>query len=579
PTPQRLLIPLTEEAAGAIRPLVVGAATGEEAVRVELMRDRLDRSRFALPPADSEGLARFQADGKALAARVAACRREAQRLLAAHALELTSDEPYEPWPQLLRLDAARIEGLRNGVLKRGAADPLADPSRWPLADLHRHVGGCLDLAAQQEVAAAIIKETPPEHVAAVTQALDLAWPDWAGARGTVGAPPDWPKRLRAVAEIVAPTLAIEVPRARAIASSLVLKRVATETLEGLLWNVTAPRIALKTRHPLGFAAYERPGELSGSALLGHPAAIDVYARAIVRAARAEGLIYLELRGSPHKYRPADPIGFLADFERALARADAQTRRMTRAEGRRLRVGFIWIIDRRDRSTAPAVIRQVVEARDRLPEFLLGLDLAGDEGTSDPEALARDFDPALRACIPVTIHAGEGEQADRIWQAAYHLHADRIGHGLTLPDHPALARRFRDRGIVLELCPTSNREVVGFCDPARPESAGLPAYPLAAMIHAGLPVTINTDNPAISRTTMADEYLVAARMVGEALLTPWRALALLRLAFRAAFVDAAERRVLEALAASHLLECARGGGAENAAPAPGAGSGDFGSLPP
>ena len=62
-------------------------------------------------------------------------------------------------------------------------------------------------------------------------------------------------------------------------------------------------------------------------------------------------------------------------------------------------------------------------------------------------------------------AGEGESPENIWQAAYHLHADRIGHGLTLTANPQLAARFRDRGICLELCPSSNREVVGFADPA------------------------------------------------------------------------------------------------------------------
>jgi adenosine deaminase len=174
--------------------------------------------------------------------------------------------------------------------------------------------------------------------------------------------------------------------------------------------------------------------------------------------------------------------------------------------------------------------------------MLGLDLAGDEASSTPEQLAAHFTPAFANCLPITIHAGEGEAAHNIWQAAYHLHADRIGHGLTLAQQPLLAARFRDRGICLELCPTSNREVVGFADPAYPESASLPRYPLRAFMQMGLPLTLCTDNPAISHTTLAEEFLAAARM-SEGSLSQWECLALMRQAFVHAFLPSAEREAL------------------------------------
>lgn len=59
---------------------------------------------------------------------------------------------------------------------------------------------------------------------------------------------------------------------------------------------------------------------------------------------------------------------------------------------------------------------------------------------------------------------------------------------------------------------------------------------------GLPVTLCTDNPAISRTTLTGEYLAAARM-SEGGLTQWEALALMRQAFVHAFLPAAEREAL------------------------------------
>ena len=193
-----------------------------------------------------------------------------------------------------------------------------------------------------------------------------------------------------------------------------------------------------------------------------------------------------------------------------------------------------LLDRRQRGNLPAVVQQAVAARQQLPGFLLGLDLAGDEGTSNPAELAPGFLPAFAACMPVTIHAGEGESAENIWQAAYHLHADRIGHGLSLSQHPELASRFRDRGICLELCPSANREVVGFHDPAYPESHGLPRYPLRQFISSGLPLALCTDNPGMSRTTLVHEFLATARK-SEGGLTLWEALALMRQAFVHAFL--------------------------------------------
>jgi len=112
----------------------------------------------------------------------------------------------------------------------------------------------------------------------------------------------------------------------------------------------------------------------------------------------------------------------------------------------------------------------------------------------------------------------------------------------LAQHPQLAARFRDRGICLELCPSSNREVVGFFDPAHPASEGMPCYPLRQFIESGLPVTLCTDNPGISRTTLAGEYLTAARM-SKGGLTLWECLALVRQAFVHAFLPSAEREAL------------------------------------
>lgn len=518
--PKLFLRPLTRELADAVTPLVVGTAARSELVDLPLQGDTVRAARFSIPLPPDGGVVSWAlpAEGAALVAELAERQRASQSLLGNFMAQLAASEPHENWRSLYRLPARAIEALR--------ADRLTATDRnWlvalPKADLHRHLGGCLDLASQRTVAEAIWSAArPADRDLAMRQVRDLLaqHTPWAW---------QWPDELKLLESTQ-----------RALASSALLLHAGDDRLRFNLYTITAPRLALKWRSPYGFAAYERPGELSGSALLGDPASIAAYARAIVLQAREEGLAYLELRGSPDKYRPHDPAGFLADLETELARAGAQTRAFDAANAAP-RIGFLWILDRRRRDAIRATVAAAVGARGRLQGFLLGLDLAGDEGTAAPEDLAADFEPAFADCLPLTIHAGEGETAQHIWQAAYHLHADRIGHGLTLADHPQLAQRFRDRRIALELCPTSNLQVVGFADPHVEASRDLAQYPLRGLIDAGLPLCLCTDNPGISATTLADEFLAAARMDSSGL-SRWEALALVRQAFVHAFIPAAER---------------------------------------
>lgn len=538
------LQPLPPALAGTVTPLVVGSGTRSELLDLTLDGRRIDAASFPLPAAPPQQPVAWSvpAQGPSLREALAVRQRESQRLLGNFVAGLAAADAYETWASLYRLPAGLIGRLRETPVEARHRELLR---RLPKADLHRHVGGCLDVAAQRRVAEAIWQAlAPAERAAAVAIAGPLI--------DTTGRwPADWPLRLQG-------------PQ-RPAASAAVLLHVEASRLDTELYPPDEPRVALKRRSPLGFAAYERPGELSGSALLAHPAAVAPYAQALVEQARAEGLSYVELRGSPHKYRPDDAAGFLAEFEQALAAAGACTRGFLPDHGPR--IGFVWIVDRRRRESIGRVVTQAAAAHDAMPGFVLGLDLAGDEGTQAPHELAPLFAPAFEACMPVTIHAGEGEPAENIWQAAYHLHADRVGHGLSLAEHPRLAQRFRDRDIAIELCPSSNREVVGFRDPLDPASAEEPEYPLRRFVAAGLPFVLCTDNPGISRTTLADEFVAAARMA-EGALSLWEALAVCRQGFVHAFVAAAERDAMRRHAEARLYELVAHAGT-TLAPRPGA----------
>lgn len=532
--------------AGAIRPLLVdGRLPRSELLDLAFdeRRGPVTGTRFPLPLAPDFGLTgqgcTWAADASAsLSAELAEREQAGARLLGNYLDLLARDEKHENWRQLYRLPPADIEALRTHRLTDEELDWLR---ALPKADLHRHLGGCLDLTQQITVGQA------------VWAALDAA--DQARAQAQVGHwigadwPADWSQQLRVAGAL------------RTVCVAALLAGEAPKQLAQRLFPAEMTRLALKhSTH--GFAGYERPGELSGSALLQHPGAIAPYATALVAQARDEGLAYVELRGSPQKYLGGDGLGFLHRLHAALAQAGAHLGPVDAAaaqaavcggDARRPVVRLIVIADRRQPDQAAAVAELILQARAALPGFVVGLDLAGDEAVSHLDAFRQAFAPVFAECVPVTIHAGEGEPAQNIWQAAYALHADRIGHGLTLHANPALAARFRDRGIAIELCPSSNREVVGYRDPAFPDSADCQDYPLAALLAAGLPLTLCTDNPGISRTTLADEYLTAARMCPDGL-SRWQALALIRQGFVHAFLPADERERLLKAADRAVREC-------------------------
>ncbi len=501
--------PLSAELAGAIMPVLLNPARRSELLDVALdATPPVAAARFPLPPADHlvpRTVPASVLDPAALDDELIRREQAGASLFGNFIQSLDEQAPLGNWRSLYRLPPRIVQALKATPLDERSRDWL---TALPKAELHCHLGGLLDLDAQQRVAEALWAELPAaERIAAERTVGNWRDSDWPG---------DWPQRLRAT------------DRLRTACAALLLRDTDPDRLQRELHGRTEPRVGLRER--LGFAAYEQPGELSGSALLQHPAAIEAYVEEVVRAARAQGLRYLELRGSPQKY--GDGLAFLRALHAALR---------TQVSDDELMIRFIIIVDRRSPELAGEVVALTVAAHEDLPDLIAGLDLAGAEGTSNPERLAAAFEPVFERCLPVTIHAGEGEPAENIWQAAYRLHADRIGHGLTLIEHPQLLQRFRDRGVCIELCPTSNREVVGFRDPAVPASAGYPDYPLAELLQRGLRVTLCTDNPGISRTTLADEYLVAARMVaGKIRLSRWDALMLIRQAFRGAFLPAEQR---------------------------------------
>jgi adenosine deaminase len=161
---------------------------------------------------------------------------------------------------------------------------------------------------------------------------------------------------------------------------------------------------------------------------------------------------------------------------------------------------------RERSAAEA--RRVAQlARRYLGHGVVGFDLAGAEIGHPPAEHAAAIAIARDGSVPLTLHAGEADSAQRVIEAA-RLGAWRIGHGVRLVDAlgtsegAALIDEARTRGLHLEVCPTSNVHTGA--------AKSIASHPITALHRARLSVSFNTDNRLISCVTPSQQAAALLR---------------------------------------------------------------------
>ncbi len=314
----------------------------------------------------------------------------------------------------------------------------------------------------------------------------------------------------------------------------------------LILDRTTPRDWPCPHPPLGLDAYMKLGDNTGSRILSDPGCLRAQCHLLYEHLVANGVVYAEIRCSPSNYATPDrsPYAVLSEIQAAF-QACMETRAEPTLSGpprsQPCHVNLIIIATRKsggDRSDISRHLALAITAADqwRGPQSckVVGVDLAGLERTETRAAIFQsDFEAVHRVGLAVTVHAGENDDAEGIWQAVFKLNARRIGHGLLLGTYPDLLRAVADRGIGVEMCPYANLQIRGFA-PLNNSSV----YPLLHYLKAGVRVSLNTDNIGISSASLSDNLLLAAKLSPG--LTRLQLLWLQRHALDTAFVSAAER---------------------------------------
>jgi adenosine deaminase len=220
-----------------------------------------------------------------------------------------------------------------------------------------------------------------------------------------------------------------------------------------------------------------------------PDVIDRVTREAVEDAAKDNIRYIELRFTPVALSRAERFPLHDVMEWVVNSAQEAAKKY------KVKVGLIASVNRHE---SPELAEQVAWlAASYMKDGLLGMDLAGNEAEFKSDPFQGIFKEAKQAGLHITIHAGEWGPAENVRDAIVNLGAERVGHGVRVMEDENVVALAKERGTIFEVCVTSNYQsgVV----------RSLPSHPLPRMMAAGLRITLNTDDPSVSRITLSHEY--------------------------------------------------------------------------
>jgi len=176
------------------------------------------------------------------------------------------------------------------------------------------------------------------------------------------------------------------------------------------------------------------------------------------------------------------------------------------------------------------LRLVEEAAEVAAEAgIVALGLGGPELEFPPEPYADVYRRAAELGLHRVCHAGEAAGPESVWGALRALGSERIGHGVRSIEDPELVAHLSERGIPLEVCPTSNLRT-GVV-------SSIERHPIRQLVEAGVPITLSSDDPTFFGADILDEYHLLREVLG---FSDSELVQIARTGFESAFVSEDER---------------------------------------
>lgn len=217
---------------------------------------------------------------------------------------------------------------------------------------------------------------------------------------------------------------------------------------------------------------------------------------IVEDERAAGSAWVELQVDPTAFRGA--FGGLVPAAELLVALAAQA-----ARGSAVGVGLVVTANRTHHpAQAAALARLAVRLAGQADPVapVVGFGLAGDEQARPAADYAQAFRIARAGGLLALPHGGELCGPTSVRDCLDALGARRIGHGVRAVEDPTLPGELAARGVVLEVCPSSNV--------ALGVARELAAVPLRALLAAGVPVALGADDPLLFGAGLVEQYEIA-----------------------------------------------------------------------
>ncbi len=258
----------------------------------------------------------------------------------------------------------------------------------------------------------------------------------------------------------------------------------------------------------------------------HTLAVMQSREALIRVAREfvedlaeDGVIYGEVRYAPEQHLRQGLS--LDDVVDAVQEGLDQACEELNSEGHPMQVGQL-LIAMRHADNGVEIAKLALRHRGH---GVVGFDIAGAEDGFPPSRMKEAFDLLAENLFPTTVHAGEAAGLDSIKDAILVGRAQRLGHGVRVAEDIEIefggvdedgeelgedtglvslgpvANWVRERGIPLEICPSSNLQTGATAE----FGEGIESHPIDLLVQTGFNVTISPDNRLMSGTTLSDEF--------------------------------------------------------------------------